>query len=131
MTTLSEACAHVAGADVTGAWQGWPNGRNVLEIKVSRCHVPGGEADREGPRGIRPEHLELAGDGVAHLRAQVIEQLGADTLIHGHFGSDRTDLTVRLRGTVNLKPDETLPLRVAPEHLHLFDPAGGARLGHA
>ncbi len=61
----------------------------------------------------------------------MVEQLGADTLIHGHFGSDRTDLRVRLRGTVNLKPDEVLPLRVGPEHLHLFDPAGGARLGQA
>ena len=76
-------------------------------------------------------HLELAGDGVAHLRAQVVEQLGADTLVHGHFGTDRTDLTVRLRGTVNLKPDQALPLRVAPEHLHLFDPGSGARLGQA
>ena len=113
------------GAD--GATVALPGG-DVLALPEGRFSA---EADREVTLGIRPEHLELAGDGdgVAHLHTQVIEQLGADTLIHGHFGSDRTDLTVRLRGTVNLKPDEALPLRVAPEHLHLFDPAGGKRLG--
>jgi len=115
------------GAD--GATVALPGG-DVLALPEGRFSA---EADRQVTLGIRPEHLELAGDGdgIAHLSVQVVEQLGADTLIHGRFGSDRTDLTVRLRGTVNLKPDEVLPLRVAPEHLHLFDPADGARLGQA
>ena len=94
-------------------------------------------AGRAVTLGIRPEHLELVGDGngngngngLAHLSAQVIEQLGADTVIHGHFGNDRADLTVRLQGTVRLAPGEMLALYVAPEHLHLFDPETGARLG--
>ncbi len=90
-----------------------------------------GQGGREVMLGIRPEHLELAGagDGVAHLAVSVTEQLGADTLIHGHLGSDRTDLTVRVQGTMNPREGEVLPLHVAPEHLHLFDPASGARLG--
>jgi sn-glycerol 3-phosphate transport system ATP-binding protein len=112
-------------------------GANVELPGGDRLGLPEGRfaaaAGSQVTLGIRPEHLELAGDGagVAHLSVQVTEQLGADTLIHGHFGSDRTDLTVRLQGTVNLKPDEVLPLRVGPEHLHLFDPASGARLGAA
>ncbi len=69
-----------------------------------------------------------SGNGLAHLTAEVIEQLGADTVIHGHFGNDRTELTVRLPGTVGLAPGEVLSLRVAPEHLHLFDPETGVRL---
>ncbi len=115
------------GAD--GATVALPGG-DALALPEGRFSA---EANREVTLGIRPEHLELAGDGdgIAHLSVQVVEQLGADTLIHGHFGGDRTDLTVRVRGTVNLKPDEVLPLRVGPEHLHLFDPAGGARLGTA
>ena len=68
---------------------------------------------------------------VTVLVGQVVEQLGADTLIHGHLGSDRTDLTVRLSGTAVLAPDEVLPLHVAPEHLHLFDPESGGRLDGA
>jgi sn-glycerol 3-phosphate transport system ATP-binding protein len=115
------------GAD--GATVALPGG-DALALPEGRFSA---EANREVTLGIRPEHLELTGDGdgIAHLSVQVVEQLGADTLIHGYFGGDRTDLTVRLRGTVNLKPDEVLPLRVAPEHLHLFDPAGGKRLDSA
>ncbi len=90
-------------------------------------------AGRTVTLGVRPEHLEFAGDndGVARLTVQVIEQLGADTVIHGHFGSDRTDLIMRVPGIMHLKPGEVLPVRVAPKHLHLFDPGNGARLGDA
>jgi sn-glycerol 3-phosphate transport system ATP-binding protein len=87
-------------------------------------------AGRAVTLGIRPEHLERAEDGagLAHITVQVVEQLGADTLIHGHFGSERAGLTVRFSGTVALAPDEVLPLHVTPEHLHLFDAETGARL---
>ena len=48
--------------------------------------------------GIRPEHFELAQDqaGVMNLRVDHVELLGADTLVHGHFGEERALLTVRL-----------------------------------
>jgi len=122
---------------------------NLFDAQVAgdggSVEIPGGDrlalptglgastAGRAVTLGIRPEHLKLAGNGngLAHLTAEVIEQLGADTVIHGHFGSERTSLTVRLSGTVALTLDEVLPLRVAPEHLHLFDPKSGARLGGA
>ncbi|MFQ5774801.1 MAG: sn-glycerol-3-phosphate import ATP-binding protein UgpC [Kiloniellaceae bacterium] len=120
---------------------------NFLSVRIGAdgkaVELPGGDslvlppgpfaaqAGRPMRLGIRPEHLDLAedGQGLAHLSVEVIEQLGADTLIHGHFGSDRTDLTVRLRGTMDLTPGDVLPLTVRPEHLHLFDPDSGARLG--
>ena len=89
-----------------------------------------GQAGRQVTLGIRPEHLEAAAEGAgdAHLTVEVVEQLGADTLVHGHFGSDRSDLTVRLPGVSRLEPGAVLPLAVAPAHLHLFDPDSGARL---
>jgi sn-glycerol 3-phosphate transport system ATP-binding protein len=88
------------------------------------------EAGRAVTLGIRPEHLEMAGEGndIAHLHVDVVEQLGADTLVHGHFGSDRTDLTVRLLGIQSFGTGETLPFTVAPEHLHLFDAETGKRI---
>jgi sn-glycerol 3-phosphate transport system ATP-binding protein len=58
----------------------------------------------------------------------VVEQLGADTLVHGRFGSDRTGLTVRLSGIANFKSGEVLPLQVSPDHLHLFDSRSGKRI---
>jgi len=120
---------------------------NLLDSQVAgdggSVELPGGDrlalpadlgartAGRAVTLGIRPEHLELTGNGngLAHLTAQVIEQLGADTVIHGHFGNDQADLTVRLQGTVRLAPGEMLALHVAPERLHLFDPESGVRLG--
>jgi sn-glycerol 3-phosphate transport system ATP-binding protein len=80
---------------------------------------------------VRPEHLDVAqeGNGLADLRVDVVEQLGADTLVHRHFGGDRTDLTVRLPGARPVKSGELLPLSVDPQHMHLFDIDGGTRLG--
>ncbi len=89
------------------------------------------EAGRPVILGLRPEHLEQTtdGDGVADLHVDVVEQLGADTIVHGHFGTDRTDLTVRLPGVRHLRSGEVLPLSVLPTHVHLFDADNGARLG--
>jgi ABC-type sugar transport system ATPase subunit len=82
--------------------------------------------------GLRPEHLEQATDGdrVVHLHVDVVEHLGADTIVHGHFGTSRTDLTVRLPGVRHLQSGETLPLTVKSAHVHLFDAESGARLGN-
>lgn len=80
--------------------------------------------------GIRPEHLELvagAPDAVP-MTVTMVEQLGADTLVHGHFGESKSDLTVRLDGIRNIKGGEVLPIRVAPDHLHVFDPETEQRL---
>jgi len=80
--------------------------------------------------GIRPEHLQIVGegDGVAHLQVSVIEKLGAETMVHGHFGEDRTDLTIRLEGIPDLTVGERLPVHAAAGRLHLFDPDTGTRL---
>jgi sn-glycerol 3-phosphate transport system ATP-binding protein len=88
------------------------------------------EAGRPVTLGLRPEHLEheTGGNGVAHLHVDLIEQLGADTIVHGHFGTSSTDLTVRLPGVRHLEQGEVLPLSMKPEHVHLFDPKNGARL---
>jgi sn-glycerol 3-phosphate transport system ATP-binding protein len=120
---------------------------NLLDASVSAdggsVELPGGEslafagssanleAGRPVTLGLRPEHLEQAadGDGVAHLQVDVVEHLGADTIVHGHFGTSRTDLTVRLPGVRYLQSGEALPLTVEPAHVHLFDAESGARLG--
>lgn len=89
------------------------------------------QAGRAVTLGVRPEHLEVVqeGNGLAHLRVDVVEQLGADTLAHGHFGSDGADLTVRLLGVRNLESGEVLPLSIDPQHMHLFETDSGKRLG--
>jgi len=44
--------------------------------------------------GIRPEDLALAGseDSSRTLVTRLVEHLGADTLVHGHFGQNQTDM---------------------------------------
>jgi sn-glycerol 3-phosphate transport system ATP-binding protein len=77
--------------------------------------------------GVRPEDLEPAGDGDAMLVAHVdlIEQLGADVLVHGTV--DRSRIVARLPASRRIA-EGRLPLRYDPSRVHYFDPASGARL---
>jgi sn-glycerol 3-phosphate transport system ATP-binding protein len=112
-----------------------PASGNDIELPGGeRLPLPDGTASSLRGRlltlGIRPEHLEVAEEarGVAHLRVDVVEQLGADTLVHGHFGTNRINLTVRLPGVKHYKAGDVLPLSVEARHLHLFDADTGQRV---
>ena len=89
-------------------------------------------AEKEVTLGIRPEHFELAGEkaGMMHLTVDHSEILGADTLVYGHFGEDKTSLTIRLPAVHHLKKNTVLPLVVSSENLHLFDKESGSRIGN-
>jgi sn-glycerol 3-phosphate transport system ATP-binding protein len=80
--------------------------------------------------GVRPEHFEIApdADGVVRPTVDVIEQLGADTIIHGQFGRDHAALAVRVQGFREARQHATLSLRVDPAHIHVFDKETGKRL---
>jgi sn-glycerol 3-phosphate transport system ATP-binding protein len=79
--------------------------------------------------GIRPEHVSVAtaGGGVFQMNVDLVEALGADTLVHGRIGGD-TALTVRLPGTTRVAAGQRLALAVAPTDFHLYDAASGQRL---
>ena len=81
--------------------------------------------------GIRPEHLLPAADGPLEFTIEMAEPLGADTLLHGHFGEARELVTVRQGGHVLAKPGEKRRFRADPAHLHLFDSQTGKRIGDA
>jgi sn-glycerol 3-phosphate transport system ATP-binding protein len=83
--------------------------------------------------GIRPEHLTLRPQGRADDRAlevtvELVEALGADTLVHCRLGASNSALLARLPGGIVVKPDDRLLLGVAPEAVHLFDAATGRTL---
>jgi sn-glycerol 3-phosphate transport system ATP-binding protein len=87
-------------------------------------------AERPVTLGIRPEHLASAFPAGADLVVEVelVELLGADTIVHGRLvGTDATLLT-RLSGGTTLAPGDRLPLAGASRHLHLFDAETGHRL---
>lgn len=81
--------------------------------------------------GIRPEHIKLTEEkeGLMHLSVQHVEQLGADTLVHGHFGGYKTSLTVRMSDIQQFTKNTLLGLNIPPQKLHLFDKESGKRIG--
>ena len=86
---------------------------------------------RDVTLGIRPEHFKLSEEkaGAIHLRVDHVEQLGADTLVHGRFGEDQTSLTVRMPDIQKLKKNTMLSLRIPSGKMHLFDRQSGERIG--
>jgi sn-glycerol 3-phosphate transport system ATP-binding protein len=77
--------------------------------------------------GVRPEHLEPCAESEAQLVSEVdlVEQLGADVLVHGKV--DGTRITVRLPSSHRVA-EGRLPLRYDPAKAHYFDPGTGARI---
>ena len=88
------------------------------------------QAGRPITLGMRPEHLQVVNDGGTSTNhtVEVVEHLGADTLVHGNFGSRRADLTVSLKGIRTINPGEVVPLAIEPQNVHVFDPETGHRL---
>ncbi|TXL70485.1 sn-glycerol-3-phosphate import ATP-binding protein UgpC [Vineibacter terrae] len=88
-----------------------------------------GEPDRAVTLGVRPEHLLAdGGDGAIALQIEMVEPLGADTLLHGHFGESREGVTVRMPGHVQVKGGESRRFNVDAANVHLFDADSGRRI---
>ena len=87
--------------------------------------------ERDGRKllfGIRPEHLEPCAQSEAQLVADIdlIEPLGADTLVYGHLEGG-TRIAARLHSSVVAQAGR-LPLRYRPEQAHYFDAQTGVRI---
>jgi len=87
--------------------------------------------ERDGRKvlfGIRPEHLEPCAESEAMLVVDVdlIEPLGADTLVYGHVDGGAR-VAARLHSSAVARTGK-LPLRYDPAQAHYFDAGTGARL---
>jgi len=81
--------------------------------------------------GLRPEHLTAAADGPLEFDIELAEPLGADTLLHGRFGTARELVTVRQDGHVRAQPGDKRRFSIDPARIHLFDMETGRRLPDA
>jgi multiple sugar transport system ATP-binding protein len=80
--------------------------------------------------GLRPEALELGGEGIP-ARVEVVEEFGADAYVFctarvGEEGTTR--LVARTEARLAPGQGDRIALRVRPGEAHLFDPESGARL---
>lgn len=73
--------------------------------------------------GIRPEHLLLDRNGPLAGTVEVVEVLGAESIIHTRLGSG-TPVTVSLRGISAIRPGDIVHLGFEDRFVHLFDEQG-------
>jgi multiple sugar transport system ATP-binding protein len=90
-----------------------------------------GEAGlRELVIGIRPEHLHLVDGSGEQLSGEVllVEELGADALLHVRLAEDGSSVVARAEGRRPPAPGEQVTLRVQPDEVFAFNPQTGGRL---
>ena len=79
--------------------------------------------DKDG-LGIRPEHLRVQAVGLA-AAVEVVEPLGADTLVTCRIGSEL--LVARMPGDTEVAPGDAIALGFDAADAVLFDAEGGQR----
>jgi len=98
-----------------------------LRLPAARTGLQG----RNIQLGVRPEDLVPCAESEASMVAEIdlIEPLGAETLVYGHIGSGAASarITVRLHATIAAAQGR-LALRFADSAVHLFDSESGRRI---
>jgi multiple sugar transport system ATP-binding protein len=83
---------------------------------------------RELVLGIRPEHLHLADAGEIKGEVMLVEELGADALLHVRLAGDGHQVVARAEGRKPPAPGQEVTFHVQPDDVFAFNPATGARL---
>ncbi len=92
------------------------------KIRIGSAPVPADLATL----GIRPEHLSptLADDGDFQARVEIVEDLGAESLVYLQTGLMDDALTMRVIAGTDLNPGDHVGVRIDRNCLHLFDSGG-------
>ena len=106
-----------------GYTSGDTNEKTLMQTAVSQAGLS------EFVLGIRPEHLHLA-DGTGELAGEVVlvEELGADALLHVRLAESGNQVVARTEGRKPPAPGQEVTFRVQPDDVFAFNPATGARL---
>jgi multiple sugar transport system ATP-binding protein len=91
-----------------------------------------GSTPRKVVAGFRPEHLALGGEGgnrlVIRAKADVVEYLGNEELLHVTVPGHDTDVIAVVSASHRVKPGDVLDLQLPATDLHLFDAESGDAL---
>jgi len=104
------------------------DGGVCVDAEGTRLAVPDAPELTEGRKvvfGIRPEHLELADDGLP-VTVAVVEPTGSETHMIGDFGSH--DITAVFRERHAFRPGQVIHLQPMVGHTYVFDDKTGALL---
>ncbi|MCJ0906592.1 ABC transporter ATP-binding protein [Rhodococcus sp. ARC_M6] len=98
-------------------------------VPVSR-ETLNGTPETEVVLGIRPEHLDVAPDGLP-MEVDVVEELGSDAYVYGRTTIGGVSQQIVSRGDWRNPPEkgDRVNLRVDPEKVHIFAASDGRRLG--
>jgi sn-glycerol 3-phosphate transport system ATP-binding protein/multiple sugar transport system ATP-binding protein len=115
----------------TGEWFAEGSGIRapVDEERFKRSLTPG----RPVTVGVRPHDFVPAKDeahAAAKLNVEIVEALGFEAFAHGWLRASGPRVIARLEAqdARRVQAGESLPLAVAPTHVHLFDPQSGRAL---
>ena len=110
------------------------NGRSIRISEKEYLELPGKglpeHIDNKVRAGIRPEHFVIcdAKEAQIKLKTDVVEKLGADTLVHGFTLENNIAMTVSLDGIQHFDADTILSFRIQPDKIHIFESESGKRL---
>ena len=99
------------------------------EVPVPR-DVVGRVTESEVTLGIRPEHLEIASDGIP-MDVDVVEELGSEAYVYGRAVVGGRDQQIVARSDWRSPPQkgERVHLRFDPDRVHVFKASDGLRIG--
>jgi multiple sugar transport system ATP-binding protein len=111
---------------------------NVIDTTVlpGLRAIVGADQAPDGFIGVRPESVIVKPDGAGALKGKVelIESLGADTLIYAQVGGNGSDkgvqIVARQSERTTLRPGDPVALDIAPSSFHLFNRDGKAVAAH-
>src|SRR5690606_6219023 len=105
------------------------NGSLTVEAGGSKLPLAGAHKVEDGQPvvyGIRPEHIELAGDDGLPATVAVVEPTGSETQVFLRLGE--SEIIAVFRERHQFEPGQTVHLKPRPEHARLFDGASGSRV---
>ncbi len=69
--------------------------------------------------GFRPEHMTISETGMLNISVELVEHLGAESIIHAKLGE--TPITLRLNGHIAANNGDTLKADIDTDRFHFFD----------
>ena len=91
------------------------------------CSINNDLNDQEVIFGVRPENLKVSTNGSIKIKVDLIEKLGADSIIYGYDKSNNY-LCYRENGNTKIKTNDEISLEIEDENYHVFDKETKKRL---